>query len=229
MNFEVNVDLQNVSNFHFNENLGFYFFDGEFDTADLGKINYFAKFKLVTSNWGGSPTKTITNISFFINGEKEISDNYYQNVYLKVNNEFKKVILKVKNDRNKLIDYVSNNDIQSILRDPIQISDNYVICEDIEDEEINYYDEETDDLIELTVITEEDEDFYVDGPSDPQEWFDHPYTYLKVKEGNLAYTKDGKMYIIKDADADMLDELWKKKGQEEEENREPPEPDYDFY
>lgn len=229
MNFEVNVDLQNVSNFHFNENLGVYFFDGEFDTADLGKINYFAKFNLVTNNWSGSPTKIIRSISFFVNGEKEISDNYYQNVYLKVNNEYKNIILKVKNDRNKLIDYVSNNDIPSILRDPIQISDNYVICEDIEDEEINYYNEETDDLIELTVIAEEDEDFYVDGPEDPQEWFDHPYTYLKVKEGNLAYTKDGKIYIIKDNDADMLNELWKKKGQEEEENREPPEPDYDFY
>ena len=116
------------------------------------------------------------------------------------------------------------------MHEPIKISENYTILEDledIEDELIIYYDEETDESIELTIITEEEEDSYVDGPEDPQEWFDHPYTYNKVNDDNLAYTKDGKIYIIEDEDAETINEIWKKKGQEEEENREPPEPDYD--
>lgn len=230
MKYEIDINFQNISNFHFNENLGFYFFDGEFDIPELGKVNYFAKFKLVTNNWNGAPTKIIRSISFFINGQNEISDNYYQSVYLKVNNELKNIILKIKNDRNKLIEYVLNNDIPSVLHEPIKISENYTILEDledIEDELIIYYDEETDESIVLTIITEEEEDSYVDGPEDPQDWFDHPYTYNKVNDDNLAYTKDGKIYIIKDSDAEIINEIWKKKGQEEEENREPPEPDYD--
>ena len=118
-------------------------------------------------------------------------------------------------------------EVHSTKYEPKPLPEGYELCDDNEGTILDYYNEDTDNYITLKMVTKEHNDTYVDGPEDPQEWFDRPYTYKQITDECIGHTKEGYCYIIPEKDADMINEQWKNDGLNAEINREPEEPDYD--
>lgn len=233
--YKVAVDLSKVTNFHFNENIGLHLFNGSFYIPEIDvTVDFFAqvdiRHHINFDDYKDKSKKFVRTIKFFI-GYNKISDNMWQNIsfYDESIKKFRSLNVWIDIDKKEIARWVMETEVHSTNYEPKPLPAGYELCEDNEGIVLDYYSEDNDNYITLKMVTKEDTDTYVDGPEDPQEWFDHPFTYDQITEERIGHTKEGYCYIIPEEDADKINEQWKKEGQEAEENREPPEPDYDDY